>query len=270
MRAPELRAPEVLQLAREQVWSGAGYAWLYEVRNRTGASHAQYRYADALVVSTYPSRGIWFAGVEVKVQRSDWLRELKDVRKSEELQRFCDYWWIAAPEGVVKPDELPVTWGHLEVRGKKIVRARAAPKIKKPAAPTQAFVASLLRNSAEGADRIRATEHARGREETEARLGQGALDAMQSQLYEAERERDQLSQSLKWSERALEKLRADIKEFERHAGIEGIGSYRNAQDLGRFFRLAQQLSGLRDMEVRLRAALAAYEPVAELVKGLEA
>jgi len=269
MPAAELPAHAVLQFARDQVWTGAGYAWLYEVRNKTGASHAQYRYADALVASLYPSRGIWFAGVEVKVSRGDWLRELKDVRKSDEIQRFCDYWWIAAPEGVVKLEELPVTWGLLEVRGKKIARARAAPKIKKPAPPTLEFVASLLRNSAEGLNRIRAAEFARGREETEKRFDQSLVSELEQSLRELQRERDQLAQQLQWKERSLAELRRDIQEFERSSGVEGIGRFHPVHNLGRYFRLAQQLSTMPDVELRLRTALAAFEPLAEIVKGLE-
>ena len=122
------------------------YVRIPGVRNGTG-SQRQTRTADALIVSCWPSRGLWFAGVEIKVSLHDWKRELARPAKSAEIQQWCNYWYVAAPAGVVPLGEVPPTWGLIECgRGCKIVKA--APKLKaKP--PDAAFVAAILRRSAE-------------------------------------------------------------------------------------------------------------------------
>ena len=50
------------------------YAFFEEVRAQTG--YAAGGSADGLALSLWPSRGIELHGFEVKVSRSDWLREL--------------------------------------------------------------------------------------------------------------------------------------------------------------------------------------------------
>jgi len=124
------------------------FVLLPSVRNGTGYSRRKTRTADAIAVSVYPSRGLYFAGVEIKVSRSDWLRELKDAAKSESIQRFCKYWWIATPEGVVEPGEMPETWGHIVVGEKKNTIAIPAPALD-PAPPDMLFVCSVMRAVAE-------------------------------------------------------------------------------------------------------------------------
>lgn len=52
-------------------------------------------------------------GHEIKVSRSDWLRELADPTKADAWKRYCDRWWLVAPPGVGRPEELPDGWGLL-------------------------------------------------------------------------------------------------------------------------------------------------------------
>lgn len=126
------------------------HALLIEVPNGTGARKR--RSADAVAMSLYPSRGLDIEGIEIKVSRSDWLRELKDPLKSEPVQKYCDKWWVAAPKGVVDPDELPSTWGLLVLqKGNKLVARRPAPKLD-PAPLDRTFVASLGRRMHEQID----------------------------------------------------------------------------------------------------------------------
>lgn len=60
-----------------------GYALLPQVANGTG--YAASRHCDAIALSLWPSRGIRLHGFEIKVARSDWLRELKDPAKAEAI-----------------------------------------------------------------------------------------------------------------------------------------------------------------------------------------
>ncbi|MHA1169234.1 MAG: hypothetical protein ACTSRU_15515 [Candidatus Hodarchaeales archaeon] len=98
-----------------------GYCVISQVSNSTGfADKGKRRTADAWIFSYWPSRGIWVAGVEIKVARGDWLKELNDPEKAEAIAQFCDYWYVVAPKGVVDVDYVPVNWGYMETVRKKV------------------------------------------------------------------------------------------------------------------------------------------------------
>lgn len=96
-----------------------------EVSNATGAA-ASGR-ADFIAMNCYPSKGLEVWGFEVKVSRSDWLRELNGGgAKADAIARHCDRWSVVTPSGVVKDGELPSSWGHFLVRrGEAGTQARA-------------------------------------------------------------------------------------------------------------------------------------------------
>jgi hypothetical protein len=186
------------------------HAVLEEVRNGTGYRRTE-RYADALVCSCWPSRGLWLAGVEIKVSRSDWRKELEQPDKSAEIQKWCDYWWIAAPKGLVKDGELPVTWGLLEYDAKaraksKIAIAVQAPKLDALALSIE-FVASVLRS----ATKLRDDEILAIRNESwqQARKELGELDELTTKLAQAE-SRIRL---LEHYEKDAKLLRAEVREL---------------------------------------------------------
>jgi hypothetical protein len=117
---------------------------LPQVRNGTGFSRRKSRTADALIVSTYPSRGLYLAGVEIKVSKSDWRKELADPDKQSEIGKYCREWYVAAPAGVIPHAEVPATWGIVECdsRGANITRAA------KPVdfvSPDMLLICSILR-----------------------------------------------------------------------------------------------------------------------------
>ncbi len=62
------------------------------------------------------SRGNEIDGHELKVTRSDWLRELDTPVKADAWWPYCTRWWIVAPPGVVLDGELPAGWGLMEPR----------------------------------------------------------------------------------------------------------------------------------------------------------
>ncbi len=108
------------------------------------------RYMDALAMNLFRSRGMEVHGFEIKVTRSDWLRELKDPAKADPLARFCDRYWIVAPEGAKRPliptSELPPTWGLLVPRAGTLYAQVPAPK--REAEPlSRGFVATILRRA---------------------------------------------------------------------------------------------------------------------------
>ena len=78
-------------------------------------------------VSDYGRGYLPVHGFEVKVSRSDWLRELADESKADAWARYCHHWWLVAPAEVVKPGELPTGWGHLAPYGSRLRRLVQAP-----------------------------------------------------------------------------------------------------------------------------------------------
>lgn len=94
-------------------------------------SHASYyarRTADFVALDTWESGKYAYHGHEVKVSRSDWLRELKAPEKAAEFVPYMNYWWIVVPDAaIVRPAELPETWGLMALAGgqlKAVTRAR--------------------------------------------------------------------------------------------------------------------------------------------------
>jgi hypothetical protein len=142
-------ALEIMSVLREKLWTDGAHAWLYEVANATGGRVS--RFADALVFSCWPSRGLWIAGIEAKVSRSDWTRERDDPEKSVELQKYCRYWWLVTTPKVAKSEEISETWGHIEVDGAKHKILKPAPELT-TVAPTMDLLASIARNSAKNID----------------------------------------------------------------------------------------------------------------------
>ena len=78
---------------------------------------AALRTLDALVLDRYLTRGHReVAGYEVKCNRADVLRELRNPAKAEAWSRYCHrFWLVAAEPGLVTVDELPATWGLMVV-----------------------------------------------------------------------------------------------------------------------------------------------------------
>lgn len=114
MTSDDLKA--AIRLRYDSSGTAREYAVFEEVRSMTGFAgvNVSERYADAMALGLWPSSGLPLIGFEVKASRGDWLRELKQPEKAKAIQRYCDHWFIVAPEGVVKLDELLPHWGLYE------------------------------------------------------------------------------------------------------------------------------------------------------------
>lgn len=140
-----------LALERKFPQEKNAYSILYEVGDSTGFSIQGY--CDALVMSTWKSKGLYLSGFEFKASRSDWLKEVADPAKSERFSRYCDYWWLAVTdESIVRLDEneLPATWGLMALDARGSLRViRPAPENKSPDPIDRAFLAAMLRRVTE-------------------------------------------------------------------------------------------------------------------------
>jgi hypothetical protein len=133
--------------ALQRKYASPAWAFITQVRSQTGFATASrpVRTADALALGLWPSRGLELLGFEIKVDRGDWLRELKQPDKADLLVQFCDRWWIVVGDAsVVRDGELPPTWG-LQVLTRRGLRVTVeAPRLT-PSPLDRPFLASLVR-----------------------------------------------------------------------------------------------------------------------------
>lgn len=190
----------------------------FEVAEGTGSNPG--RYADAVAMGLWPSQGLEIWGFEVKVYRSDWLRELKQPRKAEAVAAYCDKWWIAASEDVVQTDEVPPAWGLMTWDGKVW---RTAKKAEKTAAKDmdRFFLAALLRRAGE----------------FDAAALQSAVDSKVRALEDSIEQRIKTGVEFK-ARRAIDLINS-VEAFEAAAGIK-INSW-DAGDLGQAVRVIRSM-----------------------------
>lgn len=140
LKASDIRA------AMSKRWAAPEWAIMWEVGDATGVNGR--RYADAVMMSLWPSRGLELHGVEIKISRPDWKREAADPTKAEAIGQYCDRWWIHTPEGVVDDlSDIPPLWGLREWTGKQWRTIKEAGlRENVPDAP-RSFLASMLRRA---------------------------------------------------------------------------------------------------------------------------
>lgn len=115
---------------------GIGSRWVFATHVRGGSGWDQ-RTADAVVLDAWqggrpldPAHDL--EGFEVKISRSDWLRELKDPAKCEAVRRYCTRWWLVVPDPrIVRAGELPAGWGLMAAtaNGMSLRTVVKAPKL---------------------------------------------------------------------------------------------------------------------------------------------
>lgn len=85
---------------------------LFDVPDNIGLQSK--RRCDAIAVGLWGSTGRLVHGFEIKISRSDWLRELKQVDKADPFIERCDRWWlVTADDKLAKLDEIPALWGWM-------------------------------------------------------------------------------------------------------------------------------------------------------------
>lgn len=188
-------------LERKYPFDKSAHAILYEVGNSTGSNCN--RHCDALVMSLWPSRGIWLAGFEFKASRSDWLKEYADPAKADSIQRYCDYWWLAVTDkSIVKDEELPENWGLMALNSRGSLEViKPAPKLT-PVEMDRSMLAAIMR---------RVTEPI-------VNMAQSELNKQRWEgVKEGERRRDREVRQLADERDELQKI---VREFEKASGIE--------------------------------------------------
>ncbi len=121
------------------------YALMAEVSDAAGFNRS--RSADYIVVNLWPSRGLAINGIELKSFRGDWLSELKNPKKAENIFKYCDHFWLLTTDDTIaKIDEIPINWGWMVIKGEKIFIKKDAPKLE-PTTLSKNFVVAMLKRA---------------------------------------------------------------------------------------------------------------------------
>lgn len=111
--------------------SGNGEGWAFIPKVRSAAAFDARRTIDAYAMGLWPSRGLPLIAFEIKSSRSDWQRELKNPAKAEEFCELADYFYlVVGDKDIVKPGELPETWGLLTPHGQGLKAQVEAPRLR--------------------------------------------------------------------------------------------------------------------------------------------
>lgn len=150
-QSPEYKKPDwteqqMLDLLKKR-YSPPRYAYFRQFALGTGATAP--RRIDAFVMSVWPSDGFARMAFEVKVSRSDFLRELKDERKRKRAATYSNEFYFVAPAGMIAHGELPEGTGLLEARldprGKPYLRMAVRPKTARAPDLPPSIVAAIMR-----------------------------------------------------------------------------------------------------------------------------
>jgi hypothetical protein len=144
------KAPAAKQLTASDIRAALKLAYKapeavvgFEVSNATGANAR--RHVDAVVMDLWPSRGLALTAVEIKISRGDFQRELKQPEKSEAIAKYCDFFVIAAPKGLIRADELPLAWGLWEVDAAGALKIKVRPQRTEAQPVDRHFLAAMVR-----------------------------------------------------------------------------------------------------------------------------
>jgi len=251
-------AAEITQLLRNR-HDGQEWAFVTEVPNGTGLDMD--RRCDGLAMCLWPSKGLHLHGYEIKVNRSDWLNEIQDVSKAAAFSRFCHYWWIAAPVGLVKLEELPATWGLMCPTSTGGLRAKKPATLTDPELPNHSLLAGMFRAACK-ASASEATIRAARREG----YSDGYDSATKSKQHSDAHEHRDL-------ERRLNTLQQSVDAFEATSGVR-IRAYGGKQ-LGQLVQIVESLSPTRlqdwlnDFESKLAQVSARIKVTQEALQELE-
>lgn len=218
------------------------YAFLWQVRNGTGWTRSQARTADALAMSLWPSRGLELIGFEVKSNRSDWLNEMRNPAKAEEICRFCDRWYIvAAAADIVDEGELPPNWGLIVVEKGRLRTAVRAEKFEDVQELDKPMLCAILRKVVEIA------------------VPQAKLDSAYNKGYTSGCETGErvAASDVKFGKLKIEDLEKDIRDFEKASGVK-IDGWDGAKAIGEAVKMVlnDQHTGMKRQLERFRDTIA--------------
>lgn len=144
-----MRSQEVIESLVKYKYPSATHGYVTEFKPSSGLSGANRR-IDLYAIECAPSKGCPKHAVEVKVSRQDWLAELKQPMKRRMAMDVSNYFWFAAPAGIIKVEELPSQCGLIEIAdhdhwGRLYPHVKHPAEYRDPCRPTWSFIATLMR-----------------------------------------------------------------------------------------------------------------------------
>ena len=247
-------------VALEKRFPAPEWATFRELRNDAGFKAS--RSADFVAMNTWPSRGLELHGIEVKTDRRDWLRELKDPAKSAPIQAFCDFWWLATDDSrIAEVDEIPSTWGLIVLaKGGRFVARKPAPKLEAQQL-SRGFVAAMLRNAKNGT------------------VPAESINELVEERVKRQAERDRSGEELELARlrRETSELKGRVTEFEQASGIAIDGRYqwphslRDPKTLGvAVRRLLEADDTIAHLKLQADGVRKQFADVSATIAGLEA
>jgi len=233
------------------------WACFPEVGQGTGGAAG--RRADALAMSLWPSRGLVLRGFEIKVSKHDYRREAADPMKAEVIAKFCDEWWIVAPEGLIQDVdiELPPAWG-LMVPGKKGgLRTVKKAETTKAEPLTRPFVAAVMR--------------ATNNKLVAGRTGWIRVEDIEDRVKAAEeRGKAEVPRETQFLKRSNDGMRKVLEEWKEKTGIDLMGRsswLRDIDGVVKAYKLGKALLGRYDDIGMLVSSWERMEKTAREMKG---
>lgn len=201
--AEKLNTPGLENLLRRK-YERDKYALFFDVPD--AVSMDARRRIDAVAIGIWKSVGREVHAFELKVSRSDWLRELKQVDKADPFIAICDrFWLVTADASIAKLEEVPACWGWMAATKNGLRVQRPATKLPSDRINMPwGFTVGLLRKLQD--ELLRSPDV---RAHIEQALGT---------------QRDQHARDIERAEnranRELAELREAVKEFEDASGVE--------------------------------------------------
>lgn len=257
----------VVRQAISRKFSSNACAVIFEVGDGVGNSTKSGRRADAISVEFWQSRGLEIAGYEIKVDRNDWLRELRMPGKADAHFVRCDRWWLVTPARrpseppIVKPEELPGPWGWLNVMENGDIHiAKKAPKLVPSMPFDKNFAFSLIR----AADRWTPDEVTASIERVEERLKasfNGRVNLRAAELAKAPLVDEGLMKALR------EAFGMEIEWLTKPDVIAAIRAMIVARRSAKYIATAQTSKMLRDVADSIDKAAEALKKIQEIDIG---
>lgn len=177
-----------IRSALERVYAAPEWYIGFEVGNSTGTNCR--RHADAVAVNAYPSKGFEVRGFEIKVSKSDLKTELQNGIKSDEIARFCDYWFLVVPKGLADAFTLPPTWGVIEFTTDGGLRQKVKAQKLERTEPEIGFLCAMLR----GRERAVTESASRVSAEREEQIRKNAVWKLRNSEDELKQLRERLAE----------------------------------------------------------------------------
>lgn len=206
------------------------YALMCEVSDAAGFNRS--RSADYIAVGLWPSRGLFINGIELKSFRSDWLSELKNPKKAENIFQYCDFFWLLTTDDTIaKIEEIPPTWGWLCVCGNKITVKKDAPKLT-PVQLTRGFICAMLKRAVNKDNFVHV-------DSIQDKIEKAKEEAVSNQTYQQ-----------KNNEKRLKELQEQVTEFETASGIKITDRWHSNKKIGEAVRFIED-GGVKEIEQQL-------------------